>query len=51
MVVKQGEVCKTMSNKETEVHAGSGFCTRCKWFNGKFNKDGHKCISCLRGNV
>lgn len=38
-------LCHVQSNNEREVYAGSGFCRRCKFYNGMLEK---KCISCLR---
>lgn len=43
--VKIGTVC-SLSNAESEIHAGSGFCKRCKSFNGAYSTD-KTCISCL----
>ena len=38
-------LCNVQSNNERDVYAGSGFCRRCKYFNGMLEK---KCISCKR---
>ena len=43
--VKIGIICP-LSNAESEIHAGSGFCKRCKYFNGVCATD-KTCISCL----
>lgn len=43
--VKIGIICP-LSNVESEIHAGSGFCKRCKYFNGVCATD-KTCISCL----
>lgn len=46
MLRKIHSFCTVCSNQETEVHAGSAFCRRCKWFNGLLKREG--VISCLR---
>lgn len=46
MKVKKGIICNTKSSVETEVHTGSGFCKRCKFFNGVCSTD-KTYISCL----
>ena len=44
--VKIGTVC-SLSNAESEIHVGSGFCKRCKNFNGVCATD-KKYVSCLK---
>lgn len=44
--VKIGTKC-SLSNNESEIYAGSGYCKRCKSFNGACATD-KKYISCLK---
>ena len=46
MKIKIGEICQ-LSNNESEIHVGSGFCKRCKHFNGICTTD-KSSISCLK---
>jgi hypothetical protein len=45
--IKIGSLCKKSTN-ETEIYSGSGFCKRCKCFNGVLSTD-KTMISCLYG--
>ena len=45
MIKYNGAKCKIMSDISTDVYIGSGFCKRCRFFNGKVSKSE---ISCLR---
>lgn len=44
--IKIGTIC-SLSNAESEIHAGSGFCKRCKHFNGVCATDKNY-VSCLK---
>jgi hypothetical protein len=44
--VKKGTIC-SLSNIESEIHANSGFCKRCEYFNGVCSTDKNY-ISCLK---
>ena len=45
--IKIGTVCN-LSNAESEIHAGSGFCKQhCKFFNGICSTD-KTSVSCLK---
>ena len=44
-MIKQAKtLCRVQSDNEREVYAGSGFCRRCKFFNGMIER---KVMSCL----
>lgn len=43
--LRKGTLCK-LSDKESQIYAGSGYCTRCKSFNGVCSTD-KEYISCL----
>ena len=45
MKVKIGKICG-LSNKEREIHIGSGYCKSCHYFNGVCETDASY-ISCL----
>ena len=45
MKIKIGKVCG-LSNKESEIHVGSAFCKKCRYFNGICETDKMQ-VSCL----